>query len=337
MGRAGDLGGCVRGAGTELSRCERLRAELGCEPDELVGESPAHEAMLEDLALVARRRARVLLVGPTGVGKSTVARALHRASSARGPFVSCNAAALPASLAESMLFGHAEGSFTSAVRDQPGLLREADGGTLLLDEVGDLDVSVQAKLLTFLDSGEARGIGLPSRRLDVRLVCATHRDTSALRLDLFERLAQFVLAVPPLSRRPGDIPLLAEASLRRIAQREALEPLRLAPDAEARLLAQLWPGNVRQLERALLAADIRARASGARRIRAEHLCRGAALPGGVRWEERLAAFRGALLAEALEASRGSVPEAAELLGIGRSTLYSWMGRADAAGPTLYDP
>jgi DNA-binding NtrC family response regulator len=306
-------------------RCGELRELLGCR-DELIGESAALACMLEEIRLVARRKVRVLLTGPTGVGKTTVARVLHRASGRKGPFVSVNAAALPPLMAESLLFGHERGAFTGAEHRYPGLIAEADGGTLFLDEVGDLDPSVQAKLLTFLDRGVYRGLGLDERKANVRLLTATNKDLSALRTDLLERMAQFTIAVPSLSERPGDIPLLAEHALCRMAEEEDIGPaLRLAPDAEAALVARVWPNNVRELERVLLGGDLRARAEAARRIRAVHLFPDRVdLGQGKVWKARSDAFRKAVIEETMFAVRGRVAEAARLLGVSRASLYAWI-------------
>lgn len=308
-------------------QCVELREALGCGPDELVGSSAAHAAMLLEIRLVARRNVRVLLTGPSGVGKTATAAVLHRASGRRGAFVSVNASELVPSLAESQLFGHERGSFTGAETRARGLVAEADGGTLFIDEIADLEPSVQAKLLTFLDSGQYRGIGLSEARADVRLVTATNRELASLRSELLARIAQFEIPVPPLAERPGDIPAIAEVLLLRIAQRE-WEPLiamRLSPSAEAALLAKTWPMNVRELESVLRKGDIRARAAGTRRICAEHLFpeQDIAELGNGPWEERFGLFRRLIVEDALRACGGHFEKAARLLGISRSSLYAW--------------
>jgi two-component system nitrogen regulation response regulator GlnG len=224
-------------------------------PDELVGRSPAMQTVFKRIALVAPRDSCVLITGESGCGKELVARAVHRYSARRDrPFLPVHIAALNPSLVESELFGHVRGAFTGAAQSRPGLLALADGGTVFLDELADIPLPVQVKLLRVLEHGEVLPVGAQQAQpLNVRVLAATHQDlnrkvaTGDFRHDLFFRLNVFQVHLPPLRERREDIPLLAEHFLRR------LEPtaLPLLPETEAFLLAQSWLGNVRELRNAL--------------------------------------------------------------------------------------
>lgn len=222
--------------------------------DEIVSRSPKMQALLEAARRVARSEASVLITGPSGAGKEVLARLIHRCSPRAGaPFVAINCAAVPAELLESELFGHRKGAFTGATADHPGLFRAADGGTILLDEIGDMPPELQAKLLRVVQEREVRPVG--STRtvpVDVRILSATHRDLAALvregrfREDLYYRLKVVALQVPPLAERREDIPLLVAERLRQLAERGAARRV-YAPDAMEVLVSAPWPGNVRQL------------------------------------------------------------------------------------------
>jgi len=199
----------------------------------------------------APAEATVLIGGETGTGKELTARALHAASSrAAGPFVAVNCAALPAELVESELFGSTRGAFTGASQTRPGLFDAARGGTLLLDEIGELPRSAQAKLLRVLEAGSYRPLGaVHERQADARVLAATNCDLAGLcacgefRLDLYYRVAVLRIQLPPLRERRSDIPGL----VRRFLERAGRPPEAVAPEAMARLLAHAWPGNVREL------------------------------------------------------------------------------------------
>ncbi|MCY1004880.1 sigma 54-interacting transcriptional regulator [Nannocystis pusilla] len=235
--------------------------------DELYGRSAAMRELFSTLERLATRgdRLRVLIGGETGTGKELVARALHHRSSRQaGPFVVQDCTSIPRELAEAMLFGHCKGAFTGAVGDRPGSFEEADGGTIFLDEIGELPLDLQAKLLRVIQEGEVVRVGERSpRKVDVRVLCATHRDLRAMvaegrfRQDLFFRIADVRVEVPSLREREDDAVLLAELFLRRCAG--AGEPRRLSQSARAALQAHAWPGNVRELksviERAHVMAD----------------------------------------------------------------------------------
>jgi two-component system response regulator HydG len=202
----------------------------------------------------------VLLIGETGTGKTAIARIIHATSArAAAPLVAVNCAALPEALLESELFGHVKGAFTGATSARAGLFAEADGGTVLLDEVGEMSVALQAKLLHVLESGSVRPVGSSKeRRIDVRVLAATHRDlrerarTGAFREDLFYRLDVVTIDIPPLRHRADDIPVLVERMLTRARAKHPHSPVeRLSPEALRLLLAYPWPGNVRELAHAI--------------------------------------------------------------------------------------
>ena len=234
------------------------------EPEEetLIGVSDAMHKVQKLIGLSAASEATVLVMGETGTGKEMIARALHAHAPARRhrPFVAINAAAIPMDLLESELFGHVKGGFTGAVADRPGAFRDADGGTLLLDEIGDMPLSTQAKLLRVLQDGIVTPVGGRPVRVDVRLVAATHRDlpqlvsTGAFRADLYYRLNVVPIMLPPLRERLADIIPLAEHFLSRAARGGV--PKRLSPAAAARLLAHPFPGNVRELRNVLERATV---------------------------------------------------------------------------------
>ncbi|WP_044965082.1 nitric oxide reductase transcriptional regulator NorR [Sorangium cellulosum] len=222
----------------------------------LLGTSPAMQRLRDEIALVGPSDLTVLITGETGVGKELVARAVHAASGRRGePLLHVNCAALPESVAESELFGHVRGAFTGAEQSRPGKLEVADKGTLLLDEIGELPLSIQPKLLRALQEGEVQRVGADrSLRVDVRVVAATNRDIERevaegrFRADLFHRLNVYRLAVPPLRERRSDIPLLAGHFCDEARARLGVGPVRLTKAARELLAAGAWPGNVRELE-----------------------------------------------------------------------------------------
>jgi DNA-binding NtrC family response regulator len=224
---------------------------------ELIGKSFVMEALRRDIARVARWDATVYIHGETGVGKEVVARAVHAGSRRRrGPFVAFNAAAFSDELFESELFGNAKGAFTGAFTAREGYVARADGGTLFIDEVGDLSARAQAKLLRFLELREYHPVGESRpRRVDVRVLTATNVDLERrtsegrFRADLFFRLNDYVLKVPPLRERGEDVILLARHFLERAARAAAIAAPVLDVSVWAALLAYPWPGNVRQLRR----------------------------------------------------------------------------------------
>lgn len=233
---------------------------------EIVGTSQVMETLTQEIAIVARSHLSVLVQGETGVGKELVARQIHYQSPrVDRPLVQINCAALPENLAESELFGHVKGAFSGAGTDRAGKFEIADGGTLLLDEVGELPLTIQAKLLRVLQSGEIQRVGRDQPLLvDVRIVAATNRDlqeevnAGRFRADLFHRLSVYPLLVPPLRERQQDVLLLAGFFLEANQRRLGAQGLRLSEDAKLTLLSYPWPGNVRELGHLLSRAALKA-------------------------------------------------------------------------------
>jgi two-component system response regulator AtoC len=225
----------------------------------IVTQEPRMKALIDTIERVAQTDASILVRGETGSGKELVARAIHAASDRRkGPFVAINCAALPAPLLESELFGHVRGAFTGAVRDAPGLMQQADGGTLLLDEIAELPLELQAKLLRVLEERSVIPVGgHEPRAIDVRFVSATHRALREavvdghFRADLMYRIRVIPLFLPALRERRGDIRLIAERLVLRFNERGKRHVDHLAKGAVAALEAYDWPGNVRELSNAL--------------------------------------------------------------------------------------
>lgn len=246
-----------------LAEVERALAAVGTAPTaqgeewraEIITRNPAMEDVLAKARLVAQSDAPVLIYGESGTGKELLARAIHKASPRRArPFVAVNCGAIPEPLLESELFGHVKGAFTGAMRDHKGLFLAADKGTLLLDEVGDMPLALQVKLLRVLQEKRVRPVGsTETHEADVRVISATHRDLEAemaagnFREDLYYRLNVVALRLPPLAERREDIPLLASHFLAALAAKYRKTINGFAPEALERLVTASWPGNVRQL------------------------------------------------------------------------------------------
>lgn len=299
----------------------------------LIGRSAALRSVLEVVARVAPTDATVLITGETGTGKELVARAIHQGSGrSEGPFVAVNCAALAEGLLESELFGHVKGAFTGAVRNRTGLFAAATGGTILLDEIGDVTPAVQHRLLRVLQERELTPVGaVRSVPVDVRVIAATNRDLSSemdagrFRDDLYYRLNVVRVEIPPLRERREDIPLLAEAFYQRVGRRPHSG---CSPLAMRLLQAYAWPGNVRQLFSVLESAHIQA---GERRIEAQHLPaeirdgRGASESAGERYQSTdSGATEREAISRALAESAGARQAAADRLGMSRTTLWRKM-------------
>jgi two-component system response regulator AtoC len=307
----------------------------------IIGDSPALRRVLDTAMRLAGRDVTVLVRGETGTGKELVASLLHyRSSRASGPLVRFNCAALPPDLAESELFGHARGAFTGATHAHRGYFAQAHGGTLVLDEVGELPSTVQAKLLRALQEGEIQPLGASRvERVDARIVACTHQDLAVeaksgrFREDLYYRLAVVEMEVPPLRERREDIPPLADSFARRSAGRFGLEGVRLTPELLDLLRSRDWPGNVRELENTV--TRLVALSDGGP-IGVEALMRGpsgeaaekspAGNVHGPSLREQLAAFERDLLERTLADCGGNQSEAARRLRVSRVTLIDKLKR-----------
>ena len=304
-------------------------AEAGAGEGRIVAESPAMRRTLEMVALAAGADAPVLLLGESGTGKELLARALHAASARRErPFVTLNCAAIPETLLESQLFGYRRGAFTDAREDRAGVLQEAEGGTVLLDEIGDMPLALQAKVLRLLQNREIHPLGAAAPvTVDVRLVAATHRDLEALcaegrfRRDLYYRLNVLPVRVPPLRERLEDLVPLAGHFLAVHGRTTGREGVTLSLEAMELLRRHAWPGNVRELENAILRALVigSGRAIGPEDL-PEHIRPARAGAEGER-VRLLAEVEKEQVLRALRAVGGNKAAAARLLGLDRKTLY----------------
>ncbi len=256
-------------------RAEAYRQASAQGRREMIGSSAAHRQLIAEIETVAGSDLTVLVTGETGVGKELVANAIHALSArANKPLVSLNCAALPDTLVESELFGHVRGAFSGASSDRRGKFELADGGTIFLDEVGELSLAVQAKLLRVLQNGQLQRIGSDNEhKVDVRLIAATNRDLAEevragrFRADFYHRLTVYPLRVPPLRERGHDVLLMAGFFLEENRSRLGLISLRLAADAQAALLRYRWPGNVRELEHLISRSALKALAANRDRRR----------------------------------------------------------------------
>jgi two-component system, NtrC family, response regulator HydG len=291
----------------------------------LIGESAPMQALKSKITRVSRASGCVLVRGESGSGKELVARAIHRASArADRPMVSVNCAAIPADIMESQLFGHKAGSFTGADRDHVGYFQQADLGTLFLDEVGELSLEGQAKLLRILEGHPFVPVGGTNPvSVDVRVIAATNQDLQTyvrerrFREDLYYRLSVFELHLPPLRERGADVSLLVEFFLNHFRREHGRPTLGVSAAARERLLTYHWPGNVRQLRNVIDSAVVMA--EGDEIIPADLALRDAGRE--VLDTLSIEAWEKKLIVAALERTSGSVPDAAKLLGIGRATLY----------------
>ena len=315
---------------TRLRRAspERRSSDLG-----IIGGSGAIEKLLESIRRVAPSQGRVLITGENGSGKELVAQAIHALSKrAAEPFVKLNCAAIPRDLVESELFGHERGAFTGALQSKRGRIELADRGTLLLDEVGDLSLEAQAKLLRAIETGEVERVGATRvNRYDVRIIAATNKDLGSeieagdFRQDLFYRLNVVPIHVPPLRERVSDIRILAEHFLGLFCASEGKPPKRLSEETLALLEGYHWPGNVRELKNLMERAAILVEGD---LVRAEELSPWLE-SGPVR--EEAAGLRGEIerreveaIRKALEAAGWNVTQAAAGLGIDRTNLHRKM-------------
>jgi two-component system response regulator AtoC len=315
-------------------------------------ESPVMRHLLDATSRVAAKEITVLVRGETGTGKELIGSLLHAQSRrAAGPLVRFNCGAIPAELAEAELFGHTRGAFTGATQARPGYFAQASGGTLILDEVGELPLAIQAKLLRALQEGEIQPVGSGRvEKVDVRIVACTNRDLVAevragrFREDLYYRIAVVELVVPPLRDRREDIPVLAHEFALRYADRFGSEEVRLAPGLVERLVAADWPGNVRQLENVVarlvalngggeIGAESFVESTSARPPPPSRADGDPAAPPGddsQTLREQLDALERAVIARTMTAARGNQSEAARRLGISRNTLTERLRRYEIA-------
>ena len=299
-----------RGEPESLAAGYGERAEADSSPDAIIGRGPAMQAVFKRIALVAPTAACVLITGESGTGKELVARAVHANSPRRAkPLLAAHVAAYNPNLVESELFGHVKGAFTGAEKARDGLLKLADGGTVFLDELADIPLPVQAKLLRVLERREVQPVGgSESQTVDVRIVSATHADLSAavragtFRHDLFFRLNVYPIHLPPLRDRVDDIPLLAEHFLRTFG---LSNPAGVLPaDTLAFLKARPWPGNVRELRNALEHAAIEARGAA---LRPDHFPEPSSATGPTSTVERLRSLVAEWVREQVQALDGREP------------------------------
>ena len=321
----------------------RLRHEMPAAPARIIGASRPMRELFDLIARAARSASTVLITGESGTGKELVARAVHELSGRKGNFVPVNCSAIPADLIESELFGHTGQAFTGARAARAGLFEAAEGGTIFLDEIGELPLAVQPKLLRVLQENAVRRVGAEYEHpVNVRTVAATNRDleedvqAGRFREDLYWRLNVIHLRVPALRERPFDIPLLVEHFIAKAANAAGTAPLDVLPDTLALLMAYSWPGNVRELENAIERAVAFAR--GARLTPDDLPERLRTTGGAAAFVARARARRLTLheiereyVLEVLRETNGLKARAAELLGIDRKTLYRKLEEYRAEG------
>ena len=321
-----------------LAETSELRRRLAEQSGyaQMLGSSPAMKRVFEMLESVEGSDANVLIVGESGTGKELVANAVHSHSPrVDGPLVKINCAALPKDLIESELFGHVKGAFTGATTDKPGLLEEAHRGSLLLDEITEMPMDLQAKLLRVLEERTVRRLGgakiVP---VDFRLISSTNLDPEAavregrLRQDLYFRINAITVSLPPLRERTGDIPLLAKCFLDRFRAKHGRDIEAIDPESYRRLLAHRWPGNVRELEHAVERAVLVARGREITLSDLPEALQAAPVPtdADAPPQRSLEEIERVSIVRALETSGWNKQAAALLLGLRRPTLYSKMRR-----------
>jgi two-component system response regulator HydG len=322
---------------------QQYRQSTAAGPGGIIGQSRAMRRLYQQTGRIAKAQGAVLILGESGSGKELVARALHQQSERAGkPFIAVNCAGIPAELMESEFFGHAAGAYTGARGSRAGLFKQADGGTLLLDEIAEMPLLLQAKLLRVLQEGRIRPVGGDDEvAVDVRIIAATHQnpeqlaDDGLFRADLFFRLETFTLKVPPLRERADDLELLAQHFLAQLKQKQPSTVNSISSDALDCLYRYPFPGNVRELQNALERAYTFA---STQQIMVEDL------------PERIAGYQSApdapqqashtswpslqqvqhnYMRQVLQHTNGNKQQAAELLGITRRTLYRWLEEQQA--------
>jgi len=346
---------------TEHSRLkqevEELREAVGKRYrfENIIGESPEMQSVFKTISAVAATRSTVLVTGESGTGKELIARSIHYQSPrATKPLIILNCAAIPDNLLESELFGHERGSFTDAVEKKIGRFEAADGGTIFLDEIGEMSPGLQAKLLRVLEEGEIQRVGAPrSQHVDVRVVAATNRNLidaiseGRFRKDLYYRLNVVSVELPPLRARRGDLPHLIRHLLVRKSQELGMPPRELAPALVDRLLEHRWPGNVRELENVI--ERLLVLSGGAPVIGLDQLpadlgegavvegggdARNAVLSGSKTLSDAVDEFERDIIGEALEQTYFNQTRAADLLGTTRRILKYRMDKLGIDCPDM---
>ncbi|HZL57373.1 MAG TPA: sigma-54 dependent transcriptional regulator [Bryobacteraceae bacterium] len=320
-----------------------------------IGSGPSAQKIESDIRIVANRRCTVLIEGETGTGKEVVARAIHAAGTRnRGPWVAVNCGAIPEPLLEAELFGYVRGAFTGATQTKLGKFEAANHGTIFLDEIGDMPLATQAKLLRVLQEREVEKLGgNECIRLDVRVIAATNVNLAArvaagtFRQDLFYRLNVFRMELPPLRERSEDIPALARHFVDKVCGLEGVAPKSLDRSVLSRLSLYSWPGNIRELENAIEAAvvisenrltifpsDLRLRRSGSPAPKHSASPCAPLPPEGLDYQRALGEFEKTILTQALTRTRGNKTAAADLLGLKRTTLTAKMRTLETVLPRL---
>ncbi len=346
---AGLLSILDRATGLQLERAQhqRLREQMRSQYSfsNIIGKSQKMRALFELVEAVAASDANILVQGENGVGKELIANALHhRSERAKGPFIKINCAALPKDLIESELFGYRKGAFTGATTDKVGLLELASGGSLMLDEIGEMPTLLQTKLLRVLQEREYRPIGSDRLvKVDFRLICATNIEPDAalrdgrLREDLYFRINTITLRVPPLRERSEDLPLLCGHFLEKFNQRYHKHVKSISPAAYHLLIRFRWPGNVRELENAIERAVLVAKSLEVEPQDLPETIRGESAPERVFTvppHHTLAEIERMAVLQTLERTNWNKQEAAQILGLYRPTLYGKIKKHDIKDPRV---
>jgi PAS domain S-box-containing protein len=323
---------------TDISELKMLRRHslTSDEFENIVGRELSMRKLFAEIIELAACNFPVLIQGESGVGKELVAHAIHNLSHrADAMFVPVNCAALPEGLLESELFGHVKGSFTGAIRDKKGRFELAHGGTIFLDEIAELSMSVQVKLLRILQEGEFERVGdHRTSKVDVRIISATNKhleremNAGRFRGDLYYRLCVMPLFVPPLRERKNDIPLLADYFIKSVAGQTSNRKTSLSPEALVQLMAYNWPGNVRELQNAIQFACVKSKGDV---ILPMHLPAAVHSPTSKarRWRRRRRKLDPDAVRDALRRTEGNKLQAAKLLGVNRATLYRFLAETKA--------
>ncbi len=331
----------------------RLREELQQRYafDNIIGKSKPMRKVFELIQLAAPAKSNILVLGESGTGKELVAKSIHHHSRrSGGPFVTVNSGSMPPDLLESNLFGHVKGAFTGAVASKKGLFEMANGGSIFFDEIGNIPLDTQAKLLRVIQEREFMRLGgVDVLKADVRLIAATNADleeavrNNEFREDLFYRLNVITVGLPPLRQRPEDIPLLARAFLKTYAEENEKELVDIAPEAMELLLDHHWPGNVRELENAIERAVVLSRETVLGvdllppSVRQPSSAPAPAMPlptNGMSFKEAIGAYERQLIVKALQTSGGVQKKAAEILKVKPTTLHEMMKRLNISVDAL---